>query len=66
MTLEEMPPVMKELFKMLPPSGSEWPIAERVRWLHAFEAVCRLVFKDDAAIAILGSHPLTATPEASK
>jgi hypothetical protein len=47
MTFDELPPVMRELFKMLPPPDSEWPAAERLRWLRAFEAVCRLVYRDD-------------------
>lgn len=53
MTFEEMPLVMKELFRMLPPSGTEWPLVERLRWLRAFDAVCCLVFKDDAALEIV-------------
>lgn len=57
MTLDEMPPVMKELFQMLPPAGAEWPLVERLRWLRAFEAVCRLVFKDDIALEITQQTP---------
>lgn len=52
MNFEEMPPVMRELFKILPPTGAEWPLVERLRWLRAFEAVCRLIFKDDVALEI--------------
>jgi hypothetical protein len=57
MTLDEMPPVMRELFKMLPPAGTEWPMIERVRWIRAFDAVCRLVFKDDIALSVLQQTP---------
>lgn len=57
MSLDEMPPVMKELFKMLPPAGNEWPLVERLRWLRAFEAVCRLVFKDDVALEFIQQTP---------
>lgn len=52
MTFDEMPPVMKELIKLLPPTGSEWPTEDRVRWLQAFEATSRMVFKDDNALTI--------------
>lgn len=52
MTWDEMPPVMKEMFRLLPPSGAEWPMEERLRWVRAFEAVCRLVFKSDGDIEI--------------
>lgn len=52
-TFEEMPPVMRELFNMLPPPGSEWPLIERLRWMRAMEAICRLVFKDDIALSVL-------------
>jgi hypothetical protein len=52
MTYEEMPPVMRELVKLLPPAGMKWPAADRVRWLQAFEATTRLVFKDDVALTI--------------
>lgn len=58
MTLDEMPPVMRELFKMLPPPGAEWPLVERVRWMRAFEAICPLIFKGDRIqIAIEGMPP---------
>jgi hypothetical protein len=53
MTLDEMPAVMRELFQMLPPTGTEWPVVERLRWLRACEAVCRLVFKDDVVLEII-------------
>jgi len=53
MTFEEMPPVMREMFRMLPPAGEEWPLVERLRWLHAFEAICRMVFKDDVALTVI-------------
>ena len=49
MTLNEMPPVMRELFLMLPPTGTEWPLVERLRWMRALEAVCRMIYRDDAA-----------------
>lgn len=52
MTLNEMPPVMREMFKMLPPAGEQWPVIERMRWMSAFEAVCRIVFKDDVSFEI--------------
>lgn len=52
MTYDEMPPVMREMVNLLPPVGSEWPIGDRVRWLHAFEATARMVFKDDTALSI--------------
>lgn len=52
MTFDKMPDVMYALFQMLPPPGKEWPVAERLLWLRAFEAVCRLVFKDDVALQI--------------
>lgn len=58
MTFDELPPVMRELFRMLPPTGSEWPLVERLRWMRALEAVCRLIFKDDAA-QILIVEPLS-------
>jgi hypothetical protein len=57
MTLDEMPVVMKELFLMLPPPGTEWPPVERLRWLRAFDAVCRLVFKDDIALEVTQQTP---------
>jgi hypothetical protein len=57
MTLDETPAVMKELFLMLPQPGTEWPVVERLRWLRAFDAVCRLVFKDDIALEILQQTP---------
>jgi len=53
MAPDEMPPVLRELFLMLPPAGTEWPLVERLRWLRAFEAVCRVIFKDDVALAII-------------
>jgi hypothetical protein len=52
MTHDEMPPVMRELVKLLPPPGANWPVEERARWLHAFSAACRLVFKDDVDLRI--------------
>jgi hypothetical protein len=60
MTYDEMPPVMRELFKLLPPPGDEWPMADRVRWLQAFEATARMVFSDDIALSIKAAptpHP---------
>jgi hypothetical protein len=57
MDLDEMPAVMRELFKMLPAAGAEWPLVERLRWLRAFEAVCRLVFKDDIALEFTRQTP---------
>jgi hypothetical protein len=47
-TRDEMPLLLVELFKLLPPAGSEWPRVERLRWMHTFEVVSRLIFKDDA------------------
>jgi hypothetical protein len=52
MDVDRMPAVMREIVAMLPPPGTKWPIEERIRWLQAFEAVSRLIFKDDAALTI--------------
>lgn len=38
-------PLIEALFQELPPAGSEWPQADRARWLEACEAVLRLVYR---------------------
>jgi len=60
-TIDEMPPVMRELFKMLPPPGTEWPMVERIRWVNAFEAVCRVIFKDDVCLKV--AMPIRGEPD---
>jgi hypothetical protein len=62
MTIDELPPVMRALFAMLPPPDSEWPRDERLRWLRAFETVCRLIYKDDVRISI---DPIVPVPAAA-
>lgn len=42
-----VPPVVRELFKLLPPPGTEWPAEDRVRWLEAAEATFRLLYPSD-------------------
>lgn len=45
--MNELPPIIKELFALLPEPGAEWPLVDRLRWLRAAEAVFKLVYKDD-------------------
>lgn len=50
---EYIPPIIVELFKLLPPPGSEFDLVERMRWLRAAEAIFGLLYKpDDAQLVI--------------
>jgi hypothetical protein len=43
----DIPPIVLELFKLLPPIGTEFPLIDRLRWLNAAEAIFKMIFKDD-------------------
>jgi hypothetical protein len=45
--MTDLPPIVRELFALLPEPGIEWPLVERLRWLRAAEAVFKLIYKDD-------------------
>jgi len=47
MPLEPVPPVVQELFKLLPAPGAEWCNSDRIEWLRAAEACFRVVYKTD-------------------
>ena len=43
----DLPPVVRELFALLPKPNTEWPLQERLRWLRAAEATFQMIYKDD-------------------
>jgi len=45
--MEPIPPIVRELFALLPPLGDEFPMVERIRWLRTADAILRLLYKDD-------------------
>lgn len=44
-------PLIKELFKLLPPPDTEWSMIQRLRWLNAAEAIFKIVYAPDIAQA---------------
>jgi hypothetical protein len=50
MEIKDMPPVMKELFRLIPPTGCVWPIRDRIIWMETFKALSDLLWKDDEPI----------------
>ena len=55
MTTETIPPLIRELFALLPAPGTEWCNSDRVEWLRASEACFRIVYKcDDSMHLVIG------------
>ena len=45
---EPLHPVIAGLFAVLPPAGSNWPEAERVKWLATAQAAIEMVYSHPA------------------
>jgi hypothetical protein len=45
MTEDNIPPIVKELFALLPPPGSLWPHEERDAWIRCASAIFDLLYK---------------------
>ena len=50
----DLHPLIQGLVSMLPRRGVEWPISERVKWLHAANSIFGIVYRctEDAGIDI--------------
>lgn len=49
----EIPPIVRELFALLPAPGEEFPLVDRLRWMRAAEAIFKMIYRDDAAAAVV-------------
>lgn len=56
---EPVPPVIRELFALLPCPGKEFPLVDRLRWLRACDAVLCLLYKHDDAGAVIETAELS-------
>jgi len=45
-------PLLRELFRRIPPPDSEWPMPERLVWFKAMAAALNLVYPADGALIV--------------
>ncbi len=60
--LDELHPLILGLLKTLPELGSEWTIAERVKWLQTASSIFGLIYKGAGDVNII-FYPSTNIPE---
>jgi hypothetical protein len=52
-----VPPVIAELFKLMPSPGTDWPLYDRVAFLQSLESVFHVVYGKAGGINIVASAP---------
>ena len=51
--MDDFPPIVQELIKLLPPTGSEFAMVDRIRWMNAAEAIFKMLYKDDPVAKVI-------------